>query len=143
LQEFFEFMRTDAQFKYSNDDKGRKSLLQDCTNYLDTITNVYLDKLFEVKPKAPLKVMAVEKFREKSVAGAFYESPSEDGSRPGRFYVSLYNMNDEPSYEMEALCYHEGLPGHHMQIAIAKELTGVARFRKYDGNTAYIEGWWL
>lgn len=143
LQEFFEFMRTDAQFKYSNDDKGRKSLLQDCTNYLDTITNVYLDKLFEVKPKAPLKVMAVEKFREKSVAGAFYESPSEDGSRPGRFYVSLYNMNDEPSYQMEALCYHEGLPGHHMQIAIAQELTGVPKFRKYDGNTAYIEGWGL
>lgn len=143
LQEFFEFMRTDPQFKYSNDDKGRKSLLQDCTNYLDTITNVYLDKLFEVKPKAPLKVMAVEKFREKSVAGAFYESPSEDGSRPGRFYVSLYNMNDEPNYQMEALCYHEGLPGHHMQIAIAQELTGVPKFRKYDGNTAYIEGWGL
>ena len=143
LQEFFEFMRTNPQFKYSNDDKGRKSLLQDCTNYLDTITNVYLDKLFEVKPKAPLKVMAVEKFREKSVAGAFYESPSEDGSRPGRFYVSLYNMNDEPNYQMEALCYHEGLPGHHMQIAIAQELTGVPKFRKYDGNTAYIEGWGL
>ncbi len=143
LQEFFEFMRTNPQFKYSNDDKGRKSLLQDCTNYLDTITNVYLDKLFEVKPKAPLKVMAVEKFREKSVAGAFYESPSEDGARPGRFYVSLYNMNDEPNYQMEALCYHEGLPGHHMQIAIAQELTGVPKFRKYDGNTAYIEGWGL
>nr|MBP6517282.1 DUF885 domain-containing protein [Chitinophagales bacterium] len=84
-----------------------------------------------------------EKFREKSAGGAFYENPAEDGSRPGRFYVNLYNMNDEPRYQMEALCYHEGIPGHHMQIALAQELNAIPKFRRYDGNTAYIEGWAL
>jgi uncharacterized protein (DUF885 family) len=143
LQDFFTFMRTDKQFKYPNDDKGRAELLQESTNYLDTIKVVYLTKLFNHIPKAPLVVMAVEKFREKSAAGAFYEDPAEDGSRPGRFYVSLYNMNDEPKYQMEALCYHEGIPGHHMQIALAQELKSIPKFRRHGGNTAYVEGWAL
>jgi uncharacterized protein (DUF885 family) len=143
LQDFFAYMRTDAKFKYSNDDKGRAALLAQSTAYLDTIQKVYLSKLFDVTPKAPLVVKAVEKFREKSAAGAFYEDPAEDGSRPGRFYVSLYNMNDEPTYQMEALCYHEGIPGHHMQIALAQELKSVPKFRRHGGNTAYIEGWAL
>jgi uncharacterized protein (DUF885 family) len=143
LQDFFAFMRTDKQFKYPNDDKGRAELLQESTNYLDTIKVVYLTKLFNHIPKAPLVVMAVEKFREKSAAGAFYEDPAEDGSRPGRFYVSLYNMNDEPKYQMEALCYHEGIPGHHMQIALAQELKSIPKFRRHGGNTAYVEGWAL
>lgn len=143
LQKFFEFVRTDKQFKYTNDDKGRKAIIDDSNRYLDTIKQTYLSQLFEVLPKAPLKVMAVEKFREKSTAGAFYESPSEDGSRPGRFYVSLYNTDDVPNYQLEALCYHEGLPGHHMQIAIAQELKNTPKFRKYDFYTAYVEGWGL
>ena len=87
--------------------------------------------------------MQVEKFREKSVGGAFYEDPSEDGSRPGRFYVNTYDMNDENTYQMEALCYHEGIPGHHMQIALAQELKSIPKFRRHGGNTAYIEGWAL
>jgi uncharacterized protein (DUF885 family) len=143
LQEFFEFVRTDPQFKYSNDDKGRKKILAESDHYIGTFKTTYLDKLFNHQPKAPIVVMQVEKFREKSANGAFYENPAEDGSRPGRFYVNLYNMNDEPSYQMEALCYHEGIPGHHMQIALAQELKDVPKFRRYDGNTAYIEGWAL
>ena len=143
LQDFFTFLRTDKQFKYSNDDKGRAQLLAESTNYLDTIKLVYLSKLFNHVPKAPLVVKAVEKFREKSAAGAFYEDPSEDGSRPGRFYVSLYNVNDQPKFQMEALCYHEGIPGHHMQIALAQELKSIPKFRRHGGNTAYIEGWAL
>lgn len=143
LQDFFAFMRSDPQFKYSNDDKGRAELIRASNSYLDTIKIVYLNKLFNHIPKAPLVVKAVEKFREKSAAGAFYEDPAEDGSRPGRFYVSLYNMNDEPKYQMEALCYHEGIPGHHMQIALAQELKSVPKFRRHGGNTAYVEGWAL
>ena len=143
LQDFFAYMRTDKRFKYSNDDKGRAKLLAESNAYLDTIKQVYLTQLFDHIPKAPLVVKAVEKFREKSAAGAFYEDPAEDGSRPGRFYVSLYNMNDEPTYQMEALCYHEGIPGHHMQIALAQELKSVPKFRRHGGNTAYVEGWAL
>ena len=143
LQDFFAFLRTDKQFKYSNDDKGRAQLLAESSNYLDTIKLVYLSKLFNHVPKAPLVVKAVEKFREKSAAGAFYEDPSEDGTRPGRFYVSLYNVNDQPKFQMEALCYHEGIPGHHMQIALAQELKSIPKFRRHGGNTAYIEGWAL
>jgi len=143
LQDFFAFMRSDKRFKYPNNDSGRAELIAASNSYLDTIKLVYLKQLFNHIPKAPLVVKAVEKFREKSAAGAFYEDPSEDGSRPGRFYVSLYNMNDEPKYQMEALCYHEGIPGHHMQIALAMELKSVPKFRRHGGNTAYVEGWAL
>lgn len=143
LQAFFEFMRTDPQFKYSNDDKGRADLLAESNSYIHTFKKTYLPLLFSYEPHAPLVVMEVEKFRAKSAGGAFYENPAEDGSRPGRFYVNTYNMGDEPRYQMEALCYHEGLPGHHMQIAIAQELQAIPKFRKYGGNTAYIEGWGL
>ena len=65
------------------------------------------------------------------------------GSRPGIYYANLYDMEAMPTYQMEALAYHEGIPGHHMQIAIAQELEGVPKFRKFGGYTAYIEGWGL
>ena len=143
LQEFFAYMRNDPKFKYSNDAKGKNDLLAESNSYIHTFKKVYLDKLFDNEPKAPVVVMEVEAFRAKSAGGAFYENPAEDGSRPGRFYVNTYNMNDEPRYQIEALCYHEATPGHHMQIALAQELRDVPKFRKYSGNTAYIEGWAL
>jgi len=142
LQEFFHFVRTDKQFQYSNDDAGRKKLLDDANRYING-TKGKLSQLFNVAPKADVVVMAVEKFREKSVGGAFYENPTLDGKRPGRYYVNLYNMADEPVYQMEALTAHEAIPGHHMQIAIAQELTKIPKFRRNGGNTAYIEGWAL
>ena len=143
LQAFFTFVRTAPQFKYANTAQGRKELLDESNSYLNTIKEVYLKQMFEHIPKAPLVVQEVEAFRQKSAGGAFYENPSLDGSRPGRFYVNTYNMNDEPRYQMEALCYHEGVPGHHMQIALAQELQNIPKFRKMGGNTAYIEGWAL
>ena len=142
LQAFFDFVRNDAQFQYTNDESGRKALLSDATNYFEA-TNKRLKDIFNIMPKAPCVVMAVEKFREKSVGGAFYENPTLDGKRPGRYYVNCYNMKDNPKYQMEALTAHEAIPGHHMQIAIAQELTGIPNFRKHGGNTAYIEGWAL
>ena len=83
-----------------------------------------LDELFLTKPKADVVVKAVEKFREKSAGKAFYQQPAPDGSRPGMFYVNLSDMKSTPTYELEGLAYHEGIPGHHMQIAIAQELQG-------------------
>ncbi|MBS1617707.1 MAG: DUF885 domain-containing protein [Bacteroidetes bacterium] len=143
LQEFFSYLRKDPKFKYENNDNGRKQILADAEKYINTVRDQYLDKLFLHKPKSPIVVKAVEKFREASVAGAFYEQPSEDGSRPGRFYVNLHDVQATARYQLEALCYHEGIPGHHMQIALAQELRSIPKFRRYGGNTAYVEGWAL
>jgi uncharacterized protein (DUF885 family) len=142
LQEFFNFVRTDAQFKYTNDEKGKKQLLADANNYIDSM-RVKLPELFATLPKAQLIVKQVEAFREKSAGGAFYEDAAEDGSRPGRYYVNTHNMADEPKYQMEALTYHEAIPGHHMQISISQELKGVPKFRRHEFFTAYVEGWGL
>ena len=142
LQEFFAFMRTDKQFYYPNDSAGKKAYLSKAVELINTMKD-RLDELFITKPKADIIVKAVEPFREKSAGGAFYQDPALDGSRPGIYYVNLYNMADQAIYQMEALAYHEGIPGHHMQLAIAQELQGIPKFRKLGGNTAYIEGWAL
>ncbi|BBM02564.1 DUF885 family protein [Microbulbifer sp. GL-2] len=142
LQEFFEFMRTDKQFYYPTSEEGKAEYLEKATAIIDTMKG-RLDELFITKPKADLDVRAVEPFREKSAGKAFYQRPAPDGSRPGIYYANLYNMEDMPSYQMEALAYHEGIPGHHMQLSIAQELQGIPKFRKYGGYTAYTEGWGL
>lgn len=142
LQEFFTFMRTDKKFYYSNNEEGKKAYVTEANKIIDGI-KVRLDDLFLTKPKAPLVVKPVEPFREKSAGGAFYEEPALDGSRPGRYYINLYTLADQPIYQMEALAYHEAIPGHHMQIAIAQELKDLPQFRKLGGNTAYVEGWAL
>jgi len=142
LKEFFDFMRMDKQFYYPNTAEGKEAYRVKAVKIIDSMKGK-LDGLFLTKPKADLVVMPVEAFREKSAGGAFYEDPAIDGSRPGRYYINLYNMADQAIYQMEALAYHEGIPGHHMQIAIAQELTTVPKFRKHGGNTAYIEGWAL
>ncbi|MCW3070669.1 MAG: lipoprotein [Bacteroidetes bacterium] len=142
LQEFFGFMRTDKQFYYPNTAEGKEAYRVKAVKLIDDMKKE-LDKLFLTKPKADIVVMPVEAFREKSAGGAFYEDPAPDGSRPGRYYINLYNMADQAIYQMEALAYHEGIPGHHMQIAIAQELKGIPKFRMHGGNTAYVEGWGL
>jgi len=80
---------------------------------------------------------------EDTAFGAFYNSPAEDGSRPGTYYVNLKDVREQPKYLQQALAYHEGIPGHHMQIAIAQELEGLPKFRTMGGHTAYTEGWGL
>ncbi|MBN8694927.1 MAG: DUF885 domain-containing protein [Bacteroidetes bacterium] len=142
LKEFFDFMRTDKQFYYPNTAEGKEAYRVKAVQIIDSMKGK-LDGLFITKPKADCVVMPVEAFREKSAGGAFYEEPAIDGSRPGRYYINLYNMADQAIYQMEALAYHEGIPGHHMQIAIAQELQSVPKFRKFGGNTAYVEGWAL
>jgi uncharacterized protein (DUF885 family) len=142
LSEFFEFMRKDKQFYFPNTPEGKKAYKDKATAIIDSM-RTKLDVLFLTKPKADILVKAVEPFREKSAGGAFYEDPSEDGKRPGTYYINLYNMDDQPIYQMESLAYHEGIPGHHMQIAIAQELKNIPKFRKHGGNVAYVEGWAL
>ncbi len=142
LQDFFEFMRKDEQFYYANDSTGRKKYLTEAKNIINTMKDD-LDKLFLTKPEAELIVKAVEPFREKNAGKAFYQQPAKDGSRPGTYYANLYDMSAMPTYQMEALAYHEGIPGHHMQIAIAQELEEIPQFRKFSFYTAYVEGWGL
>ncbi len=142
LNDFFQFMRTDKQFYYPNTAEGKSAYRLKAVKIIDDM-KLQLDKLFLTKPKADIQVKPVEAFREKSAGGAFYEEPAIDGSRPGHYYINLYNMADQATYQMEALAYHEGIPGHHMQIAIAQELKNIPKFRKFGGNTAYVEGWAL
>jgi len=103
----------------------------------------HLDELFITKPKADLVVKRVEAFREKSAGKAFYQQPAPDGTRPGYYYANLYKMEAMPTYQMAALAYHEGIPGHHMQIAMKQELKGIPKFRRFGSYTAYTEGWGL
>ena len=142
LQVFFEFMRTDPQFYYPNDYEGKQAYLDRAVEVIDDMKG-RLDQLFLTKPKAELTVKRVEAFREKSAGTAFYQRPAPDGSRPGIYYANLYNTANMPKYKLEALAYHEGIPGHHMQLALAQQLEGIPKFRKLGGYTAYIEGWGL
>ena len=142
LQAFFEFMRTDPQFYLADTDEGRQIYLDEAVRVIDEM-EARLDELFYSKPKARLMVKAVEAFREKSAGRAFYQRPAEDGSRPGTYYANLYRMQDMPTYDLEALAYHEGLPGHHMQGTISQQQQGLPLFRRHGGYTAYAEGWGL
>ena len=142
LQDFYNFLRTDPQFTLPNDDAGRAQYMSEAKTVIDDM-KLKLDDLFITKPKADMIVKRVEPFREASAAFAFYEQPSLDGTRPGVYFVNLEDVRDQPTYLMQALAYHEGIPGHHMQIAIAMELEGIPEFRKQGAHTAYIEGWGL
>ncbi|MGB6230297.1 MAG: DUF885 domain-containing protein [Litorimonas sp.] len=142
LQDFYAFLRTDPQFTYSDDQQGRDAYIADATAIIDEM-KARSDDLFLTKPRADMVVKRVEPFREATAFGAFYDSPAVDGSRPGTYYINLKDMADQPKFLQQALAYHEGIPGHHMQIAIAQELQGLPEFRKLGGHTAYIEGWAL
>ncbi|CAG4968841.1 DUF885 domain-containing protein [Novilysobacter luteus] len=142
LKAFFQFIRTDPQFKYPDTDAGRQAYIDDATAAIDTIKK-QLPNYFGLLPKADLVVKRVEPFREVAGAAQHYYPSTPDGSRPGIYYAHLSDMNAMPKTELEVIAYHEGLPGHHMQIAIAQELEGVPEFRKQAGFSAYSEGWGL
>jgi uncharacterized protein (DUF885 family) len=142
LAEFFVFMREDPQFYYPGTDEGRAAYLAEAIRLIDVMRG-RLPEMFGLLPKSELIVKRVEAFREQSAGKAFYQGPPADGSRPGIYYANLYAMADMPKYQMEALAYHEGLPGHHMQRAISVELGNVPEFQKYTSFTGYSEGWGL
>jgi len=142
LKAFYEFLRTDPKFVHPNTDAGREAYITEATAIIDDMKG-RLDSLFITKPKADMIVKRVEAFREDTAFGAFYSQPSLDGSRPGTYYINLKDMAEQPKYLAQALAYHEGIPGHHMQIAIGMELQDLPKFRTLGGHTAYIEGWAL
>jgi len=142
LQDFFKFMGEDDRFYYEDTEAGKMKYLREATAKIEAMKKK-LPELFLTLPKADIVVKAVEPFREASAGKAFYQQPATDGSRPGTYYANLYDMKAMPIYQMDALAYHEGIPGHHMQIAIAQELDSVPEFRKHLFYTAYLEGWGL
>lgn len=143
LKAFFEFMESDPRFYEPQTAEGKASYIAKATAAIAAMKAKCPD-YFNLMPKAAMEVRAVEAFREKSAGLAFYERPAADGSRPGVYYANTSNMKALPLYQLEALAYHEGIPGHHFQIAIAQELPGIPRFRRFGGGfTAYSEGWGL
>ena len=142
LQQFFEHIRTDPQFKYPNTDAGREQYLADARAFIAQVMEA-APRYFRRLPQAPLEVRAVEPFRQATAPIAFYNQPAPDGSRPGIYYVNLADMTQVLRPQVEAISYHEGAPGHHFQIALAQELPGLPKFRRFGGNGAYNEGWGL
>jgi uncharacterized protein (DUF885 family) len=140
LPAFFDYLRTDPSNFYPNTDEGRQAYLDQSKVYID---GVYADvgKYFDILPKAKLEVRRVEAWREETAPVAFYNQPAPDGSRPGYYYVNLRDMATRQKHEMQTVAYHEGAPGHHFQVAIQQELTGVPMFQKFAFFGAYIEGW--
>jgi uncharacterized protein (DUF885 family) len=142
LKEFFTFMREDPQFFFPNTDEGREAYLQAARDHLAFI-KTKLPQYFGLLPKADLEVKRVEPFREQPGAAQHYSAGTPDGSRAGVYYAHLIDMKAMPKHQLEVIAYHEGNPGHHMQIAIAQELQGLPTFRTQMGVTAYNEGWGL
>ena len=138
LKAFFASLSSEPQYFYSD----RQGLIDGYMVLKDKINQV-LPNYFNVMPKADYVVKPVESFREQSAAGASYESPAVDGSRPGVFYINTYNLKAQPKWGMTTLSLHEAAPGHHFQIAIKQELTGVPEFQRFSGYTAFEEGWAL
>jgi uncharacterized protein (DUF885 family) len=138
LQEFFKFVSTDKQFQF----KSEEDLL---TQYraVEARVDKGVPKLFSLLPKAPFEIRPVEEFRAASAAGGQYFPPSQDGTRPGIFYVNTHDLPTRMVWEMESLYLHEAVPGHHFQIALQQELPELPMFRRFGGETAFAEGWGL
>ncbi|MBU3919191.1 MAG: DUF885 domain-containing protein, partial [Alphaproteobacteria bacterium] len=145
LKEFFTSIRdakSDRRHYYADTDEGREAYIADATAAINNI-KTKLPDYFGILPKADLEVKRVEAFREQPGAAQHYYPGTPDGTRPGVYYAHLSDMEAMPKGELEVIAYHEGLPGHHMQISIAQELTSVPQFRTQAGFTAYAEGWGL
>ena len=142
LQAFFAQVKTGEWNYYPDNDAGAQSYLADATAAIDNVRR-QLPNYFGLLPKAALEVRRVEPFREQDGAAQHYQSGTPDGSRPGVYYAHLSDMTAMPKNQLEVIAYHEGIPGHHMQISIAQELEGVPTFQRQFGLSAYAEGWAL
>lgn len=136
--DFFAFVTQDKQFEFASEE----ALLAHYRG-LEAKVNEKVDTLFSLKPKAAFEIRPVEAFRAKSAAGGSYMSPSEDGSRPGIFYVNTFDLPSRKVWDAEALYLHEAIPGHHFQLALQQELGELPKFRRFGGETAFAEGWGL
>ena len=138
LDDFLTFMRTDQRFRFTSAEE-----LQAAAGAILERTKPLMPKLFGRLPKADCVMMPIESFRAASSPMAYYNPTPEDGSRPGYFYINLYRPNERLRFTLEALAYHESIPGHHFQIALDQENRSLPSFRRYASFTAYVEGWAL
>jgi uncharacterized protein (DUF885 family) len=137
-----EALNKDPRFLYPDTEEGRQQVLDDFQAIVDEI-DAALDPMFTLRPKAAIVVDRVPEFREDTAPGAYYDGPPMDGSRPGTFYVNVAAIDEIPKFGMRTLAYHEAIPGHHFQIALAQEMEGVPFFRRIMPFTAFVEGWAL
>ena len=140
--ELLKELSEEPRFLYPETDEGREQVLADYRKIIAEISTG-LDDWFSLQPKAGVEVERIPAFKEKTSPGAYYNAPAMDGSRPGIFYANLYELKATPKYDMRTLAYHEAIPGHHFQIAIAQELEGLPLIRRMAPFTAYAEGWAL
>jgi uncharacterized protein (DUF885 family) len=138
LDAFFKHLEDDPQFYFENEGELLEAY-RDVKHHIDE----RLPRLFNDFPKADYEIRAVEPFRAASAAGGSYQAPSADGKRPGIFYINTYNLKAQPRFGLETLSLHEAAPGHHFQIAIQQELSGLPRFRRFNNYVSYAEGWAL
>lgn len=138
MTQFFAFMQKDKRFEF----KSEEALL---THYreLEAIIEARVPEQFSLVPKAKFEIRPIEAFRAESSAGGEYRGPSEDGTRPGIFYVNTFDLPTRKTWDAEDLFLHEAIPGHHFQIALQQELTNIPKFRRFGGNNAFVEGWGL
>jgi uncharacterized protein (DUF885 family) len=142
LKDFYNDLRTNRKYLYPNTDAGRAAYMKRAKELQDKAASK-LANTFGTLPKAGVDVKRMEPYLESGQTIAFYNPPSPDGSRPGFVFYNLASMQTLPKWQMAALAFHEGLPGHHLQISIARETKNIPEFRKYTGFTAYVEGWAL
>lgn len=138
LKRFFKHLSSNDKFFFSS----KEELIAGYSGLKEKIDTL-LPKFFDVTPKTPYEVRAVESFREKSAAGASYHAGTADGSRPGVFYINTYNLRAQPRWGMETLSLHEAAPGHHFQISIQQEMADAPKFQRFSESTAFAEGWAL
>ena len=136
--QFFEFVTKDKQFEFGSEEE-----LLVAYRALEAKINQRIPELFSLTPKAPFEIRPVEAFRAQSAAGGSYMRPSEDGTRPGIFYVNTYDLPTRKRWDSESLYLHEAIPGHHFQLALQQELGELPKFRRFGGETAFAEGWGL
>lgn len=138
LREFFDHLRTDPQFKFAS-----KQALLDGYNAIRVRVDAAVPKLFSLTPKSPFEIRPVPAYSEQNEAAGSYRQGTPDGTRPGIFFVNTYDLPSRTTPGMETLFLHEAIPGHHFQIALAQENEALPNFLRFNGNTAFVEGWAL
>jgi uncharacterized protein (DUF885 family) len=145
LKSFFEHLKTDQQFFYTNTDEGRRGYLEQANEFMENAKK-HVNDFLPVSLEHELQIRRIEAYREKSAPVGYYEAGTPDGSVPGTVFLGMYDMSGAAKYDLSALLSHEGIPGHHLQLSVMQSQLHIPNIRKYYvwwSNTAFTEGWAL